>query len=83
MRISQEIEDFIEEIRKQNGCPFDPQSALMYATWNVVMTILFGSESQAGTKRSKLIDDSFAFIENLDSRIIDLWSAIIQQRFSD
>ena len=69
IRISHEIEGFIREIRKQNGCPFDPKSAVKYATSNVVMTILFGSESQAGIKRSKLIDDSFAFIENLDSRI--------------
>ena len=69
MRISQEIEGFIKEIRKQNGRAFDPQSALTYATSNVVMTILFGNESQAGAKRSKLIDYSFAFIGNVDPRI--------------
>jgi len=69
IRISQEIEGLITEIRNKNGFPFDPKSVLMYATSNVVMTILFGSESQTGIKRRKLINDAYEFIENIDSRI--------------
>jgi cytochrome P450 len=69
IRISQEVEEFITHIRKLNGCPFNPRPALKYGTANVVLSILFGSESQAGIERSKLIDDAFDFIDNVDSRI--------------
>jgi cytochrome P450 len=69
MRISQETEWLNKEIRKQNGSPFEPKSVLMRATSNVFMTILFGSESQAGMDRSQLIKDSNEFLENMDARI--------------
>ena len=69
VRISQEIEGLVTEIRNQNSCPFDPKSALMYATSNVVMSILFGSESQAGVKYNKLIEDLFEFVRNFDARL--------------
>lgn len=48
-RIQQEAREFVEYATKQNGRPFDPQSACLVTTSNVMCTLTFGKRYCAVT----------------------------------